>query len=348
MSTRVDVSVAKTLALGYNQIMNWDMLGHEWAVQLLKEQAIRGVTRHAYLITGPQGVGRRTMAIRLAQTLNCLHSLSPGEACFKCHTCVRIERMQHPDLAVVRSDQEGGTIKVAQIRELQHILSLSPYEAPYRVALLLSFENASHSAANALLKTLEEPPPKVVLIISAESGERLLPTIVSRCEVLRLRPLAFDVVSRGLQAQWNLPREQAILLAHISGGRPGYALRLHRDPNRMELRNKWLDEHSYMLSASRLERFTYAESIAKDKETLRNIFNVWLSLWRDILILISGSSPPIINLDRKEEIEKLASNLDLETSSHKVSTLERTLELLDRNVNARLATEALLLDLPKR
>jgi len=158
--------------------MNWEMLGHEWAVSLLSEQVGRGEARQAYLFTGPRGIGRRTLALRLAQALNCTQPPAPGEACRACRTCLQIEQAGHPDLAIVQSEVEGGTLKVDQIRDLQRSLALHPYDARFRVAVLLRFEEANPSAMNALLKTLEEPAPQVVIILTAESSERLLPTIV--------------------------------------------------------------------------------------------------------------------------------------------------------------------------
>src|SRR5574342_647685 len=139
--------------------MPWDLLGHEWAARLLTEHIAGGRLRHAYLFTGPRGVGRRTLALRLAQAVNCLQPPAPGVPCGACSACVRMERMQHPDLAVIQAETEGGVLKVEGVRDLQHSLSLAPYEARYRIALLLRFEEANPSAANALLKTLEEPPP---------------------------------------------------------------------------------------------------------------------------------------------------------------------------------------------
>jgi len=195
------------------------MLGHQWAVSLLREHIARNRLRHAYLFTGPQGVGRRTLALRLSQAVNCLQPPEPGEPCGDCRACTLIGRMQHPDLAVVQAAQSGGTLKVDQIRELQGSLSLAPYEAQYRVALLLRFEEAHISAQNAFLKTLEEPPPRVILLVTAESPERLLPTVVSRCEVIRLRSLPVEEVCEGMQARWGLAADQARLLAHLSGGR---------------------------------------------------------------------------------------------------------------------------------
>lgn len=327
--------------------MNWDMLGHEWAVSLLCQHVAQGSFRHAYLFTGPQGVGRRTLALRLAQALNCPQPPAPGIPCRTCPTCTRLERMQHPDLSVVQADQVGGTLKVEQVRELQHSLSLSPYEAPHRVALLLRFEEAHVSAANALLKTLEEPPPQVVLVVTAQDAESLLPTIVSRCEVLRLRPLPLEVVEQGLQERWGLESKQARLLAHLSGGRPGYALHLAQEKSDLEQRQRWLDDHRRLLAADRVERLAYCESHWKDREQIRHILMVWLSLWRDVLLSASGASAPLTNLDRDEEIKGLAAGVGTQAASNMVSALQRTLDLIDRNVNARLAMDVLMLDLPR-
>jgi DNA polymerase-3 subunit delta' len=327
--------------------MNWDLLGHEWAVDLLREHVVKGSLRHAYLFTGPQGVGRRTLALRLAQAINCPQPPAPGEPCRTCRTCTQIERMQHPDLSIVQADTEGGTLKVEQVRELQRSLALTPYAARYRVAILLRFEEAHPSAANALLKTLEEPAPQVVLVVTAESAEALLPTIVSRCEVLRLRPSPVEQVSQALQARAGLEPEQANLLAHIAGGRVGYALRLSETPEQLEQRTAWLDDHRRLLAASRVERFAYAEAIAKDKDALRRALNTWLSLWRDVLLRAAGASASLTNPDRELDIHALAERIDLPEAHRIVSAIERTQDLLDRNVNTRLATEVFLMDLPR-
>ena len=220
---------------------HWGLIGHEWAVQLLREHVASGQVRPAYLFTGPRGVGRRTLALRLAQAINCEQPSAPGEPCRACRACTHLEAMQHPDLHIVQAEREGGFLKVDQIRELQRGLSLHPYEAKKRIALLLRFEEARRDeAANILLKTLEEPPALVTLLLTAESPERLLPTIVSRCEVLRLRPAPLPAVAGALESQWGLEPERARLLAHISAGRPGYALRLSQDAALLEQRSTQL------------------------------------------------------------------------------------------------------------
>ena len=173
---------------------NWGLLGHEWAVDMLKQHITHDSVRHAYLFSGPPGLGRRTLALRLAQALNCPQPLAPGQPCGTCKTCQQIERMQYADLAVIQAEKEGGTLKVEQIRAIRQSLVLKPYQGRYRVALFLRFQEANANAANALLKTLEEAPAYVVLILTADTPEQLLPTILSRCEVMRLRPLPVETV----------------------------------------------------------------------------------------------------------------------------------------------------------
>jgi len=329
------------------QINNhWNMLGHQWAVELLKLSLSNGHIRHAYLFTGPQGIGRRTLALRFAQAINCTQFEVPGEPCGECRSCQLFENMLHPDLSIVQSDMVGGNLKVDQVRELQHILSLTPYEAQFRIALILRFEEANQNAANALLKTLEEPPSQVIMLLTAQEPETLLPTIISRCELIRLRPLSIAEIAKGLQEQYGISTENAKLLSHISGGRPGYALRLHQNPEIMGRRKNWLGDHQRLLAANRVERFSYADEISKDKEEVESTLQIWSSFWRDVLLVTSGSSAPIINLDYKENINNLAVKLDLNTLKKIVEAFERTRQLIRQNVNTRLALEVLFLDLP--
>lgn len=328
--------------------MNWDMLGHEWAVDLLQSQIRTDNFRHAYLFVGPEGVGRRTLALRFAQALNCTDAPTKGEFCGECRVCTQIASMRFADLDVVAPEPPSKGIKVEQIRLLQKRLALSAYEARYRVALLFNFEETTISGMNALLKTLEEPAGNVVLIVIAESAERLLPTIVSRCEVLRLRPSTLESLSKCLETRFNLPEEQAQLVAHLSAGRPGDALNLFKDPERQELRTTCLDDHWRMLSSNRVERFAYAEIVARDKEDLSRILSLWISLWRDVGLRTVGNNSHLVNLDYLEQIDKLAERVGTERSFQILTSLVRTKDLLARNVNPRLAIENVMLILPHR
>ena len=328
--------------------MSWNMIGHEWAAALLPGHLRRERLRQAYLISGPPSSGRRTLAVHFAQAINCPQPSAPGEPCLTCRTCLGIERMSHPDLFVVQSELPGGTLKVEQVRSLQHDLALSPYEARYRIAILLRFEEAHPGAANALLKVLEEPPAQVILLLTASSSEELLPTIISRCELIPLRPVPEAQVSAGLQSQLGLSPERADLLAHLSGGRPGYAITLEKEPEKFEQRNAWLGEMLDLLTSDRVERFRYSERLAKDKALTQKALQTWLLFWRDIMLRASGATAPLINLDREAEIDQLAVVYGMTTASRVVHAIEKTMSLVDKNVNARLATENLMLVLPFR
>lgn len=251
--------------------------------------------------------------------------------------------MAHPDLAVVQAENEGGILKVDQVREMKRTVSLKPYQSKYRVALFLRFQEANDSASNALLKTLEEAPAHAILLLTADNPESLLPTIVSRCEVLRLRPLPIEQV-QGELTNRGVESSQAELIAHISGGRPGYAFRLAEDKSLLEFRQQKLDDLQKLLSASRVDKFAYAEKLAKEKDVMRQTFLVWESFWRDVFLHASKADSPLANVDRADEIESLTKELDLPAARQRVNDVKRALRQMDRNVNARLLTEVLLLN----
>jgi DNA polymerase-3 subunit delta' len=325
---------------------NWNLVGHEWAVDMLKKHVNNGTTRHAYLFAGAPGLGRRTLALHFAQALNCQTPLEAGIPCGACRGCKQIEAMQHADLTVVQAEAEGGTLKVDQIRETRRTLTFKPYQSKYRVAIFLRFQEANDNAANALLKTLEEAPSYAVLILTADNPEQLLPTIVSRCEVLRLRPLRVGDVSRELEMR-GLEAGRAKIIAHISGGRFGYASQLMEGEALLEKREERLNDLQSLIAASRVEKFAYADKLARDKDSMRQAILIWLSYWRDVMLRTAQAETPLVNLDRNVEIEDLAGRLDLSAARGVVSRLENTLQKMERNVNSRLLAEVLLLDLPK-
>jgi DNA polymerase-3 subunit delta' len=212
--------------------------------------------------------------------------------------------------------------------------------------MFLRFHEANDSAANALLKTLEEAPSYAVLILTADHPEQLLPTIVSRCEVLRLRPLTIEEVRQSLEEK-GFESQQSKWIAHISGGRFGYARRLMGSESLLLEREERLDDLQRLISASRVEKFTYAEKLAKDKEAMRQACLIWLSYWRDIMLRAAQADTPLVNMDRNLEIENIADKMDLASARRMVRGLEKALDQMDGNINTRLLAEVLLLDLPK-
>jgi DNA polymerase-3 subunit delta' len=210
----------------------------------------------------------------------------------------------------------------------------------------LRFQEANDNAANALLKTLEEAPAHAILLLTADTPEQLLPTIVSRCEILRLRALPVGAIEADLLER-GVDEERARLLAHISGGRPGYARKLVDDVTVLEKREERLNDLQTLLPAPRVEKFSYADKLSKDKDVMRQTILIWLSYWRDVMLRVAQAETPLVNIDRNMEIEFLAGRLNLSIVRRVVSDLESALEKMDKNVNSRLLAEVLLLDWPK-
>lgn len=338
--------------LGYNGGMGWHLIGHQWATDLLKRHLVTGEVCHAYLITGPEEVGKTTLALKFAQALNCQAPPQPGEVCGGCRACRLIPAMAYPDLHVLEAEQVGGTVKVEEIRLLQHQLALSPYEGKWRLAVLPGFHQATASAANALLKTLEEPPHHVVLLLTAPSPEALLPTIVSRCEIIPLRLVPGDEVEAALLERIGDP-DGARLLTGLAGGRPGRALRLATDADQLRARSGWVDDLMSLLQQGPTDRFRYVEKLTqgKDADEKRgksdDILGTWLAIWRDALLTCLRSSAPLGNPDRREDVSRLASEFSAQALAQAVRDTERTLAAIADHANLRLALETLMLDLPR-
>lgn len=330
--------------------MSWDVIGHAWAVELLRRDLAHDRLRHAYLFVGPDGVGKRTLAGEFARALLCPASEPP---CGQCRHCQLTARGAHPDLFTIAPVVSGKKvraekIKIEPIRQLIYDLTLKPVEARRRVARLIRFDAANVEAMNAFLKTLEEPPANVVLLLTAESADALLPTLVSRCEMLALRPLPLAAVQEALITRWLAPQAQADLLAHLSGGRLGWAVRALSDPAALDERRQKLDDLRRLVSASRVERFAYADRLTRESSTdrIQATLDLWGGFWRDTLLTAAQAAAPIHNLDYAGDVRRLAGAVPLDTLHAVLAGLRRTHDLLDRNVNARLALEVLLLDWP--
>jgi DNA polymerase-3 subunit delta' len=322
--------------------MSWQIVGHDWAVALLRRGLETGRVAHAYLFTGPPQIGKTRLALTLAQALNCAELDPP---CGRCPSCLRLERGTHPDVRLVEGEGAGGSIKIDQIRTLQREAALSPYEGRYRVFILRRMDLASIEAANSLLKTLEEPPEPVVLVLTAVQGELLPPTVVSRCQRFDLRPTARDVIEASLREK-GVPAPKAQLLARLSGGRVGWVFHATQDDRLLHQRQEDLDQLQRILSWGRVERLDFAWEASRDPVASRALIELWTAWWRDLLLLHGDGKDHIVNVDRSDELCWVSRQSSLPQVQSVLNALQETVTQLDANVNPRLALEGLLLKLP--
>jgi len=325
---------------------NWPVYGHDWAVEHLRKGLANRRIRHAYLITGPEGVGKNTLARAFAQALNCTHPDESARPCGECRSCRLIASGNHPDLLYAELDPNTGALKIEEVRSVTQRIALKPYEARYRIAIFRDFDHARGQAQDALLKTLEEPPPHALLILLAPSAESLLPTITSRSQMIPLRPVAADAVRDVLIEHKGASPEQADLLAGLSGGRIGWAIRALEDASILEQRNEALTLLENLLDGTRAKRFEIADDLSKDKLALYPLLELWQSYWRDVVLMCENAPVPPANRDHGAAIERLSARL---TAAEALAALEATwtmLNTLNLNVNLRLALEVMFLDYP--
>ncbi len=329
---------------------NWPVWGHDWAVDFLRKSMAHGRNRHAYLITGTSSIGKNQLAHAFAMALNCTHEDPAQHPCGECRSCRLIYSGNHPDMLYSRTDEKSGQLKIDAIREVTRLLALKPFDSRYRVAIFDDFDAAQPRAQDALLKTLEEPPGHAVLILLAQSTERVMTTITSRCQVVPLRPVASETVQRVLEMH-GADEERATLLARLSSGRVGWALNALRDDVVMQERDDMLDMLENVISSSRAGRFAIAEDLdklaRKDKGAIRTLLETWQTYWRDVLLLAQGSPVKPCNSDRHVQMQQLVQRIQPEDALHALQATRRTLnETLKTNASVRLALEVLFLDYP--
>lgn len=316
-------------------------LGYPRLRESLARAARGGRLGHAYLLAGPPAVGKRSAARYLAQALLCRAEPAERQPCGHCRSCRLLAEGGLADLHEIEPP-----LKVEAARSLQAELALAPVEGRWRVALLPEIELATPSAANSLLKTLEEPPAHALLLLTTAQGSAVLPTIRSRCQLLPLRPLPPDRVAELLVDRAGADPERAELLGRLSGGRVGWALRALRDERMLESRTRWLESLDALLAEGRLARYARAEALAKEPDDLPEGLSLWMSWWRDLLLLQHGLDRPLIHRDRLDGLRRAAERYDRGQVLSVLRALEDSLERLIANTNPRLTLEVLFTELP--
>lgn len=329
---------------------NWAVHGHDWAVDFLQTSIRHKRNRHAYLITGTNNIGKNQLAHAFAMALNCTHDDPEKRPCGVCRSCKLIYSGNHPDMLYTDRDERTGRLKIDKIRDVMRLLALKPYDSRYRIAIFEGFDHAAPRAQDALLKTLEEPSAFAVLILLAESTENIMPTIVSRCQIVPLRPVPQAQVSAFLQMH-GAEADKSSLLARLSSGRMGWALTALQDETVMQERDDMLTMLNEAVYGNRVKRFEIAERLEKiarkDNTAIRYLLETWQTYWRDVLLLSAGSPVKPCNSDRMVEMQQLAQTLyDGDALKALQATRKMLNETIKTNANMRMAFEVMFLEYP--
>ena len=360
----------------------WATVGHERAVNTLKRSLHEQRLAHAYLMVGPPNVGKMTLALDLARLVSCVGPsttsdtaavpvrrdatsessisdvISGAEPCGECNQCRRVVDGLHADVRIVSVDRQGDgdgrsrvAISIDQVRDIQREAVLKPYEGRYRLFIVDGAERLSEEAANSLLKVLEEPPDQVILVLLTSEPGGLLPTIVSRCQRLELRPLGLKLVTGELTARFDADDETAMEIARLSGGRLGWAIRALSEPDFLEERAGRMVAIEDAVQGGLEERFSCAADLAflfgENRQSARQALALWLEWWRDVMLVTEGVPELAANLSRMQTLRAVAGALSPAQAAAAVQAVQATLDHLERNANPRLALEELMLVLPR-
>jgi len=313
------------------------IIGHQRILEFLKKCVKNKRLAHAYLFTGPAHLGKKTVALEFIRMLN-------GQ---------EIDRAVHPDILIVEPEvvekdgvKKESAISINQARKIQHQMSMFPYQADYKIALIDQAEKMTVDAGNCLLKTLEEPTGRAILILIAAEPQSLLPTIVSRCQSIKFLPVTKGEIEKSILSSTTLATlsqgQSLKKMIRLTNGRPGLAVQYLENPSLLQAQDKIINQLEKLIRADLNERYQYIEVIAKDVPQARQILNAWLFWFRDLLLLTLDCSDLVIY----DQASQYKDSYSLNKLKNIIEAIKKTdLLLANPSLNARLALEVLMLEL---
>lgn len=321
-----------------------ELIGHHGPVQILQNALVNNRLAHGYLFTGPKGIGKTTAARALAQAYLCDQGKTLGDACGECPSCRRFSGGNHPDFRVI--EPQGSSLKIDQIRELVQRVYLKAYLGPGRVYLLTDVDKMTIEAANSFLKVLEEPPENTLFLLVSAQPYNLLPTVISRCQVLQFYPLTEGNLTEIVLSRGAAGADKAVLAAVLARGIPAKALEYAESNDLTALRGSVHKLAARLLEGNPLSAFETAETLDKQKEGLAETLDLLAMWYRDILVWQSTGAPELLgNADLLEQIQAIGERMSPAKLQQNLAALTQVQTYLHSNVNARLALENLFLDL---
>ncbi len=312
----------------------------------------RSAIPHAMLFTGLPGVGKRAAAERFAMACNCARpptAAGDGEGglaslfCDRCRSCGKIRSASHPDILSVQPS--GSLIRIDQIRELCGALSLKPFEARVRVVVISDAQAMNPSAANALLKVLEEPPDRTILILTAEKSSDLLPTVISRCRKIRFAPVSRERLAAWLVQNEGVNRGEARILANLANGSRARAIAMRREG--WIHRRAWLLERAASLGSQSLAgRLAFAATLARDPGTIPESLEILMSWHRDLLVC-RFAPEKVINQDLLDRLLPASRGAPARDPLSIIEAIHSAGRDIEANGNARLCLETLTMKIAK-
>ncbi len=336
----------------------WRFCGNRQSVDRLHTAVIRRSPRHAFLLTGVPSLGKRTLATRFAQALLCEHP-TDGTPCFQCGSCRRVVRGSHPDISVFSLEQQhalagerGGkatTLTIETARSISAQAPLRPMNGNWRFVIVDDAELLLPDAQEALLKTIEEPPPFLVLLLVASDLEAMLPTIRSRCELFELSAVPLAEIESFL-CESGVEAETAAAAAAFSNGAPGWAIRAASDILLIEASASVVEQAAAWVDSTNFDRvataFAMSDTLAKQRGETVAVIEAVAGLWRDALLVRSGNSDRIVYRAHAELTSRFAGSHQLSDLLTALSSVWACLEDLRNNVRPRLALESMVLSWP--